>query len=91
MQRNPKEKKNDSKGAKRFSRQTKTREVQQKTSRRNSLNRRQQLNVLSAAKSSERSNKKVLGKCPSELTGLRVEGRQDRGKGLKSDGKRNAF
>lgn len=73
------------------SRQMETREVQQKTSWRNSLNRRQKLNVLSAAKSSERSNEKVLGKCPSELTGLQVEGRQDRGKGLKSDGKRNAF
>lgn len=55
------------------------------------MNRRQKLNVLSAAKSSERSKEKVLGKCPSALTGLRVEGRQDRGKGLKSDGRRNAF
>lgn len=63
-----------------ISRQTETREVQQKTSWRNILNRRQKLNVLSAAKSSERSNEKVLGKCPSELTGLRVEGRQDGGR-----------
>lgn len=49
-------------------RQMEIREVQQKTSWRNSLSRRERLNVLSAAKNAERSNEKVLGKCPSALT-----------------------